>query len=145
MQMARVVGTVVATQKDPKLVGLKLQLVQPIDIGTGTKVASLWWLRDTVGAGSGDMVMIVGGSSARQTDQTASSPVDMAIVGIIDVVEIEGRTIYDRKRKSLRLGSLARAWDGGEAIVRFGRVVGNVVCTAKDANLEGVKLMVVQP
>ncbi len=100
MQMARVVGTVVATQKDPKLVGLKLQLVQPIDIGTGTESGKPLVAADTVGAGSGDMVMIVGGSSARQTDQTASSPVDMAIVGIIDVVEIEGCTIYDRKREN---------------------------------------------
>ena len=43
------------------------------------------------------MVLIVGGSSARQTDKTASSPVDLAIVSIIDLVEVEGTTVYDRR------------------------------------------------
>ncbi|NMB46771.1 MAG: EutN/CcmL family microcompartment protein [Firmicutes bacterium] len=98
MQMARVVGTVVATQKDPKLVGLKLQLVRPLDILTGTKSGRPLVAVDTVGAGTGDMVMIVGGSSARQTNQTSSSPVDLAIVSIIDLVEVEGSTIYDRSQ-----------------------------------------------
>ena len=41
--------------------------------------------------------MIVGGSSARQTDRTASSPVDLAIVSIIDLVEVDGKTVYDRR------------------------------------------------
>ncbi|NMB11856.1 MAG: EutN/CcmL family microcompartment protein [Firmicutes bacterium] len=98
MQMARVVGTVVATQKDPKLVGLKLQLVQPLDILTGVDSGRPLVAVDTVGAGTGDMVMIVGGSSARQTDQTSSSPVDLAIVSIIDLVEVEGNTVYDRRQ-----------------------------------------------
>jgi microcompartment protein CcmK/EutM len=99
MQMARVVGTVVATQKDPKLVGLKLQLVQPLDILTRLNSGRPLVAVDTVGAGTGDVVMIVGGSSARQTDQTASSPVDLAIVSIIDLVEVEGNTIYDRRQE----------------------------------------------
>ncbi len=99
MQMARVVGTVVATQKDPKLVGLKLQLVQPLDILTGENSGKPLVAADTVGAGPGDVVMIVGGSSARQTDQTGTSPVDLAIVSIIDLVELEGSTVYDRSRE----------------------------------------------
>jgi len=97
MQMARVAGTVVSTQKDPKLVGLKLQLVQPLDIITGNDSGRPLVAVDTVGAGIGDVVMIVGGSSARQTDRTASSPVDLAIVSIIDLVEVEGTTVYDRR------------------------------------------------
>ncbi|HHV94794.1 MAG TPA: EutN/CcmL family microcompartment protein [Firmicutes bacterium] len=99
MQMARVAGTVVATQKDPKLVGLKLQLVQPLDIITGKESGRPLVAVDTVGAGVGDVVMIVGGSSARQTDRTASSPVDLAIVSIIDLVEVDGKTVYDRRAR----------------------------------------------
>ncbi len=97
MQMARVTGTVVATQKDPKLVGLKLQLVQPLDILTGEASGRPLVAVDTVGAGIGDVVMIVGGSSARQTDMTASSPVDLAIVSIVDLVEVDGKKVYDRR------------------------------------------------
>jgi ethanolamine utilization protein EutN len=99
MQMAQVVGTVVATQKDPKLVGQKLQLVQPLDILTQEASGKPLVAVDTVGAGIGDVVMIVGGSSARQTSQTASSPVDLAIVSIIDQVEVGGNTVYDRRRE----------------------------------------------
>ena len=100
MQMAQVVGTVVATQKDPKLVGQKLQLVQPLDILTQEASGKPLVAVDTVGAGIGDVVMIVGGSSARQTSQTASSPVDLAIVSIIDQVEVGGNTVYDRRQES---------------------------------------------
>lgn len=98
MQMARVIGTVVATQKDPKLIGFTLQLVQPIDILTGASSGKPAVAADTVGAGKDDVVMIVGGSSARLTKQTTNSPVDMAIVGIIDMVDVEGTTIYDRSQ-----------------------------------------------
>ncbi len=100
MQMARVIGTVVATQKDPKLVGFTLQLVQPVDIVTGESSGKPIVAADTVGAGTGDVVMIVSGSSARLTLKTTGSPVDMAIVGIIDAVDVEGVTIYDRDREA---------------------------------------------
>lgn len=96
MQMARVTGTVVSTQKDPKLVGLKLQIVQPLNILSGEPSGSPLVAVDTVGAGVGDVVMTVGGSSARQTSKTGSCPVDAAIVGIIDTVDIEGRKVYTR-------------------------------------------------
>ncbi|NLK07559.1 MAG: EutN/CcmL family microcompartment protein [Firmicutes bacterium] len=96
MQVARVVGNVVATQKDPKLVGFTLQLVQPIDITTEMPTGSPLVAADTVGAGVQDIVMIVGGSSARLTIKTADSPVDAAIVGIIDTVNILGETMYSR-------------------------------------------------
>ncbi|NMB24524.1 MAG: EutN/CcmL family microcompartment protein [Firmicutes bacterium] len=102
MQMARVIGMVVATQKDPKLVGFTLQLVQPIDIVTGDSSGKPIVAADTVGAGIGDVVMIVSGSSARLTIKTTGSPVDMAIVGIIDSVDVEGVTIYDRAREDER-------------------------------------------
>jgi microcompartment protein CcmK/EutM len=79
------------------LVGLKLQLVQPLDILTGEASGRPLVAVDTVGAGIGDVVMIVGGSSARQTDMTASSPVDLAIVSIVDLVEVDGKKVYDRR------------------------------------------------
>ena len=51
---------------------------------------------DTSGAGSNDLVMVVSGSSARQTKQTRTAPVDMAIVAIVDSVEIEGKRVYGK-------------------------------------------------
>lgn len=101
MQMARVAGTIVSTQKDPKLVGLKLHVVQPVDILDGSDAGKPLVAVDTVGAGIGDIVIIVSGSSARQTQQTSSSPVDTAIVGIIDTVEVEGKTVYSKAEENL--------------------------------------------
>ena len=91
MQMAKVTGTVVATQKDPNLTGFALQLVQPVDMATGEPQGRPMVAADTVGAGMGDMVMIVGGSSARLTSKTKNAPVDLAIVGIIDRVDLAER------------------------------------------------------
>ena len=87
MLLARIVGTVVATRKDPRLVSNKLLVVRPVDplgkVDGGYLVAI-----DTVDAGVGETVLIVSGSSARMASGLKDCPVDAAIVGIIDAVEV---------------------------------------------------------
>ncbi len=87
MLLGRVVGTVVATSKDPRLEGKKLLIVQTIDPSgrdqTGYSVAV-----DTVSAGFKDKVLLVSGSSARMAGGCRDCPVDTAIVGIVDAIEV---------------------------------------------------------
>jgi len=84
--LARIVGTVVATRKDPRLVSSKLLLVRPVD-PKGTVDGGYLVAIDTVDAGVGETVLIVSGSSARMASGLKDCPVDAAIVGIIDSVE----------------------------------------------------------
>ncbi|MBI4886539.1 MAG: EutN/CcmL family microcompartment protein [Acidobacteria bacterium] len=87
MILARVVGTVVATRKDPRLVSSKLLVARPIDPhgkSEGTYVVAV----DTVDAGVGETVLIVSGSSARMAAGLKDCPVDAAIVGIVDTVDV---------------------------------------------------------
>lgn len=88
MILAKVVGTVVATLKDERLVSQKLLLVQALDV-TGKPQGNHWVAVDTVDAGAGETVLIVSGSSARMAADLKDSPVDAAIVGIVDAVEID--------------------------------------------------------
>ena len=94
MIVARVLGTVVCTQKDSKLEGSKLHLVQPVEYqtlkGDGKPLVAV----DSVGAGQGEIVLVVAGSSARQTAQTQNTPVDAVIMAIVDTIDMEGRTVY---------------------------------------------------
>ena len=87
MILGKVSGTVVATRKDEKLQGKKLLIVRPIDPETGT-VDGYRIAVDTVGAGAGETVILVGGSSARMATGLEDHPVDLAIVGIVDTVEL---------------------------------------------------------
>jgi microcompartment protein CcmK/EutM len=87
MILARVVGTVVATRKDPRLVSNKLLVARPID-PHGKSEASYLIAVDTVDAGVGETVLIVSGSSARMAAGLKDCPVDAAIVGIVDTVEV---------------------------------------------------------
>jgi microcompartment protein CcmK/EutM len=85
--LAKIVGTVVATRKDPRLVSNKLLVVRPVDPrgkGDGNYLVAV----DTVDAGVGEIVLIVSGSSARMASGMKDCPVDAAIVGIIDAVEV---------------------------------------------------------
>ena len=86
MILAKVVGTVVATQKDERLVSSKLLLARPID-PTGKETGSYLVAVDTVDAGVGDTVLIVSGSSARMAAGLKDCPVDAAIVGVVDAIE----------------------------------------------------------
>jgi microcompartment protein CcmK/EutM len=87
MILARVVGTIVATRKDERLVSSKLMIVRPVDPhgkAEGNHLVAV----DTVDAGYGETVLIVSGSSARMAAGMKDSPVDAVIVGIVDTVSI---------------------------------------------------------
>jgi microcompartment protein CcmK/EutM len=85
--LAKIVGTVVATRKDPRLVSNKLMVARPVDPRGKAEGAYLVAV-DTVDAGIGETVLIVSGSSARMAAGMKDSPVDAAIVGIVDTVDI---------------------------------------------------------
>jgi ethanolamine utilization protein EutN len=87
MLLAKIVGTVVATRKDPRLVSNKLMVVQPVD-PLGQSEGHYLVAVDTVDAGVGETVLVVSGSSARMASGLKDCPVDAAIVGIVDTVEI---------------------------------------------------------
>jgi ethanolamine utilization protein EutN len=87
MILGRVVGTVVATRKDERLVGAKLLVVRTID-PSGRDEATHMVAIDTVDAGLRDRVLVVTGSSARMASGLKDVPVDAAIVGVVDSVEV---------------------------------------------------------
>lgn len=87
MQTGIVIGTIVATRKDPRLVGHKLLLTQPIDVErnpVGQPVVAV----DTVGAGIGEYVFFTEGTAARYAANQKESPIDAAVVGIIDDMDL---------------------------------------------------------
>jgi len=89
MRMGRVVGSVVASRKDEKLSGMKLLLVQNVDVELdpeGGYVVAV----DAVGAGAGEVVLYATGSAARQTEVTDARPVDAVIMAIVDEYDIGG-------------------------------------------------------
>jgi len=96
MQIARVTGTVVSTNKSDKLLGLKMLVVQPLDIETMKDKGGVVVAIDAVGAGAGEVVMLVGGSSSRQTALTDGKPVDMSIVAIIDHIDIKDKRVFEK-------------------------------------------------
>ena len=95
MFLAKVVGNVVSTQKNPGFRGMKLLLVQPHIkkdtslVPSGSSIVAV----DSVGAGNGELVMFTQGSSARLTSGTREAPVDAVIIGIVDTVELDGQTV----------------------------------------------------
>ena len=107
MFLARVTGNVVATQKDKTLNGQTLFVVEPLNVkydaetnkpaslgNTGRAIVAL----DAVGAGEGQLVLIVQGSSARMTEQTKNLPADAVIVGIVDSASYAGQTFFQAER-----------------------------------------------
>jgi len=87
MIFARVVGTVVSTQKDPNLNGKKLLLCREVD-HAGTPLKSYHVAVDAVEAGEGNLVLLSYGSAARMTEQTKNAPIDAVILAIVDDVRI---------------------------------------------------------
>ena len=87
MLLAKIVGTVVATRKDPRLVSNKLLIVRPVD-PKGKAEGSYLVAVDTVDAGVGETVLIVSGSSARMATGMKDCPIDAAIVGIVDTIDV---------------------------------------------------------
>ena len=87
MNLAKVVGTVVSSQKEDSLTGLKFLLLEQLDEqrrGTGVSVVAA----DAVGAGVGELVLYASGSSARQTRVTDKRPVDAVVMAIVDSVAV---------------------------------------------------------
>jgi len=88
MILARVVGTVVATRKDPRLEGKKLLILKPVS-PEGKDEAGYVVAVDTVGAGFRETVLVVSGSSARMAEGCKDRPVDTSIIGIVDSLGID--------------------------------------------------------
>jgi microcompartment protein CcmK/EutM len=93
MMIAQVIGTVVSTQKEPTMEGLRLLVCQPIGAG-GDKVGAALVAADAVGAGVGEMILYATGSSARQTITTQNRPVDAVVMAIVDHWEVGGEIKY---------------------------------------------------
>ncbi len=98
MVLARVVGNVVSTSKEPKIEGLKFLLLEKIDPRTMKGKGDFVVAMDSVGAGEGEIVFYVSGSSSRMTVVTEGRPSDAAITAIVDLVDLDGKTVY-RKDK----------------------------------------------
>ena len=99
MILARVVGTVVSTRKDPRLEGKKLLVVKPIS-PEGADEPGYLVAVDTVDAGFRETVLVVSGSSARMAAECKDRPVDTAIVGIVDTVKLD--VLHERERAAAR-------------------------------------------
>lgn len=89
MLIAKVIGTLVATRKHERLVGSKIQIVQPLDRQGAAPEGDAFVAVDAVGAGVGERVVVVRGSGARHAVDDDQCPVDATIVGIIDHIDIE--------------------------------------------------------
>ena len=95
MELARVEGMVVATAKNDRLDGFKLLLVNLIgpDLkATGNYLVAV----DSVGAGEGEIVIVVRGSSARQSAELSTVPTDSSIVAIVDSIELGNKQVYQK-------------------------------------------------
>jgi microcompartment protein CcmK/EutM len=93
MFLGRVVGTLVASRKEPTLEGLRFMLVRRLTIDN-EDTAGYVVAADAVGAGVGEVVMVASGSSARQTRLTDKRPVDGVIMAIVDTWEVDGQVKY---------------------------------------------------
>jgi len=99
MILARVEGSVIATKKNAKMTGHKFLVVRPLVIdspkatafkpGANTLVAV-----DSLGAGEGDVVLVVQGSSARLAAENRDSPVDAVVIGIVDQVDVAKHRVF---------------------------------------------------
>ena len=99
MFLGRVIGSVVSTKKDAAMTGRKLLLIRPMLIdekdpgkfrpGVNTIVAV-----DNLGAGEGELILFASGSSARQATGLKTMPIDAAVVGIVDAVDVLGNKVY---------------------------------------------------
>ncbi|MBI5218194.1 MAG: EutN/CcmL family microcompartment protein [Bacteroidia bacterium] len=99
MILAKVVGTIVSSHKTQKIEGIKFLLLEKIDPVTLNGKNDFVVSMDSVGAGIGEIVFYVSGSSARFTDVTEGKPADSAIIAIVDFIEKDGAYTY-RKDKA---------------------------------------------
>ncbi|WP_287127462.1 EutN/CcmL family microcompartment protein [Candidatus Cyanaurora vandensis] len=95
MQIARVRGTVVSTQKEPSLLGVKFLLLQLLD-ADGQPLPDYEVAADGVGAGVDEWVLFSRGSAARQPMGGETRPLDAVVIGIIDTINVEGNRLYTK-------------------------------------------------
>ena len=93
MVLGKVIGTLVASRKEPTLAGLTLLVVRACDVD-GNPTGGIAVAVDAVGAGVGEVVLYASGSSARQTQVTQNKPVDAVIMAIVDEVAVDGERRY---------------------------------------------------
>jgi microcompartment protein CcmK/EutM len=98
MVLGRVIGTLVASRKEPTLEGLKLLVVRACDV-EGNATGAVAIAVDAVGAGLGEVVLYAAGSSARQTTVTKDRPVDATIMAIVDQIAIGNEQRYLKGEK----------------------------------------------
>ena len=111
MKIAKVIGNIWATRKEERLAGYKLLIVQPVNILDGSPDRAPIVAADMIGAGMGETVIIVGGSSARSAAGDMSVPVDATVVGIVDDQEFDPGILEEKEavKPSRRPASSARA------------------------------------
>jgi microcompartment protein CcmK/EutM len=97
MLLGRVVGTLVATRKEPSLDGLKFLVLRQLDV-EGQDTEAYRVAADAVGAGMGEVVLYATGSAARQTTMTDQRPCDGVIMAIVDTLEVDGEVKYDKAK-----------------------------------------------
>ena len=103
MFLAKVTGSLVATQKADAMRGYKLLVVEPyrVDVKNRRRLIAIgrtFIAVDTLGAGEGEMVLITQGASARLTPETKSLPIDTVIIGIVDRVQVDKHSVFDREK-----------------------------------------------
>jgi ethanolamine utilization protein EutN len=107
MFVGRITGSLVATQKVESMIGQKLLVIEPLRVNekdqnelspTGRTFVAV----DTVGAGEGEIVLCVQGSSARFTPETKQLPIDAAVIGIVDQVQVGSKTVFSARAASGR-------------------------------------------
>lgn len=103
MFLAKVTGSIVATQKVDVMRGQKLLIVEPyrVDVEKRDKLVTTgrsFVAVDALGAGVGEMVLITQGSSARYTPETKELPIDTVVIGIVDRVDTEGKCVFDKNK-----------------------------------------------
>ena len=102
MFVAKVTGSLVATQKVASMTGHKLLVVEPYRVDEKSKdrlvpTGRTFVVVDTLGAGIGEMVLVCQGSSARLTPETDKLPIDAVVIGLIDTVDVGGKTIFSTR------------------------------------------------
>jgi microcompartment protein CcmK/EutM len=94
MKVCKVLGNVVSTKKDENINGFTLLIVQPVDMRDFKPEGSPFVAVDAVGAGEGEIVLVVSGSSSRLTAMTKDRPCDATIEAIIDFIQIDGKQTF---------------------------------------------------
>ncbi|MEX1207943.1 MAG: EutN/CcmL family microcompartment protein [Acidimicrobiia bacterium] len=95
MLLGRVAGTLVASEKEPTMEGLKFLVIKQVDVD-GDDSGGYVIAADAVGAGVGEIVMFATGSSARQTEATRDRPCDAVVMAIVDTWEVGGEVKFTK-------------------------------------------------